>query len=840
MAEHEHQPEEEEEEIEMPDLPKVIGSLDDLVRQGELSRERAAFARQKIEDLHTVINKSKAVRRKLTNDSIDLSLRLEAEIEILKKEMQIQAEDETMLDLLREDGETAENEALICREKEQALLSEEQDLIKAREDFEKRIKEIEEEHAAALAPQMLQLKLDTDDLRRQIQEGASKVEQCKKEIEENKVKLAQIFSEIGQAQILKKNDFETLSSTDGVPEKLRKQADALLSAVKGLRVQEQRQNDKIKEMEKELDNLQSTKKNLAENHTQSCAELEKFRHLIEQKEVSVSELKKELEMATLEADQYLADRVNYDMQLKSAQLDQKHEQEILAQHLKEKDRALRKLKLLDNQLKNIQEALPIIIAERDKIHHQVILSENEKKKAHASVEEMKKEFDLQMRNYLGIESVSKEVSVNLRRGYKEVERLEKEVLQAIQLEYASHQQMAELASLREHTCRLLSSKLQMFNEAKEKVRTSDIIIGFMKEKHQDIEDHYDKFTKLYNVMRAQRNKSITLIQASKITMAELKDKLKRIEVELTMLQGELHYKDKVLRQMRKEFVSSVQSRSHLRSELIKSSRVLRKQKETIDEKLIEGSRMNGFISTAEKEMSLFRKHYETCVLDRNSVGISLIDRNDELCILYEKSNVQEELFRISDIEMSKRENEISFLKHQVGSLVRSILICYTFVPKAIELRNTIRDLKHELKRVTSESERLSDLVEKPQNTARWKLLHGMDPSDSQLRAKLTYIEETLSKREDESLEKDLILEEISELEEDVKKQAADNLKDSKNTATQITEYQHNIQATTHQMMALVAELSLTQASALSLQKERDALSKIVEEAYASLHAEEVK
>lgn len=60
--------------------------------------------------------------------------------------------------------------------------------------------------------------------------------------------------------------------------------------------------------------------------------------------------------------------------------------------------------------------------------------------------------------------------------------------------------------------RLFYSQLQMFNEAKEKVRTSDIIIGFMKEKHQDIEDHFEKFIKLYNVMRAQRNKSITLIQ----------------------------------------------------------------------------------------------------------------------------------------------------------------------------------------------------------------------------------------------------------------------------------------------------------------------------------------
>lgn len=189
--------------------------------------------------------------------------------------------------------------------------------------------------------------------------------------------------------------------------------------------------------------------------------------------------------------------------------------------------------------------------------------------------------------------------------------------------------------------------------------------------------------------------------------------------------------------------------------------------------------------------------------------------------------------------MSKRDNEISFLKHQVGSLERSILICYTFVPKSRELRNTISELKHELKRVTAESERLSDLVEKPQNTARWKLLHGIDPSDTQLRTKLTFIEETLSKREDQSLEKDLIFEEISELAEDCRRQAAGNLKDSKVTASQITEYQHNIQAITHGMMALVSELSLTQATTMSLQKEKEALSRMVEDAYVKLHAEQV-
>ncbi len=39
------------------------------------------------------------------------------------------------------------------------------------------------------------------------------------------------------------------------------------------------------------------------------------------------------------------------------------------------------------------------------------------------------------------------------------------------------------------------------------------------------------------------------------------------------------------------------------------------------------------------------RRYEVAVEERNYTGIQLIDRNDELCILYEKSNIQEQIMR---------------------------------------------------------------------------------------------------------------------------------------------------------------------------------------------------
>jgi len=37
--------------------------------------------------------------------------------------------------------------------------------------------------------------------------------------------------------------------------------------------------------------------------------------------------------------------------------------------------------------------------------------------------------------------------------------------------------------------------------------------------------------------------------------------------------------------------------------------------------------------------------YEQACEERNFMGIQLIDRNDELCILYEKSNIQENILK---------------------------------------------------------------------------------------------------------------------------------------------------------------------------------------------------
>lgn len=47
-------------------------------------------------------------------------------------------------------------------------------------------------------------------------------------------------------------------------------------------------------------------------------------------------------------------------------------------------------------------------------------------------------------------------------------------------------------------------------------------------------------------------------------------------------------------------------------------------------------------------------------------GIQLIDRNDELCILYEKSNIQENILRTTEMNIKNVEDEIRMIKIEIA------------------------------------------------------------------------------------------------------------------------------------------------------------------------------
>merc|ERR1711903_165277 len=90
-----------------------------------------------------------------------------------------------------------------------------------------------------------------------------------------------------------------------------------------------------------------------------------------------------------------------------------------------------------------------------------------------------------------------------------------------------------------------------------------------------------------------------------------------------------------------------------------------------------------------------------------------------------------------------------------------------------------------------------------------------------LRMKTQDLEERLNDKKESLLEKELILEEVSALSDKLKQQAVDGRQGTMELSQKVNIFQARIKDVTRKMMSTVSELSMYQATAHKLQKERD-------------------
>ena len=343
-------------------------------------------------------------------------------------------------------------------------------------------------------------------------------------------------------------------------------------------------------------------------------------------------------------------------------------------------------------------------------------------------------------------------------------------------------------------------------------------------------------TQLYELVRNQRNKFVALIQASSQSIAEMKEKLKILSNETEILRVEAVSKDRLLSKARLDHSAADSERDHLRANLNRCALQFRERQASVDEQIAEVDKLNAIINMAEKDMLHRKKQYETGVETRNQTGITLIDRNDELCILYEKRTMQEEVLRQGELELQRRDDEIRMLKLEIREVSRSTDAARKVVHHIPKYDESAVSLQQQLLEARRKAQELSDALESPENRDRWRRLEGKVPDEEELSVKIGYLEERYNDKREQLLEKELILEEVSALSERLQQQAAEGRADTLELAKRVNGYQAKIRAITRRMMATVSELSMYKASSMKLQQERDELVERITEAAARMDA----
>ena len=71
------------------------------------------------------------------------------------------------------------------------------------------------------------------------------------------------------------------------------------------------------------------------------------------------------------------------------------------------------------------------------------------------------------------------------------------------------------------------------------------------------------------------------------------------------------------------------------------------------------------------------------------MGIQLIDRNDELCILYEKSNIQENILKNGEQKIREKEEKIKMINLELKERQRQLTVVHKQIPDVPKLASEV-------------------------------------------------------------------------------------------------------------------------------------------------------
>ena len=329
-----------------------------------------------------------------------------------------------------------------------------------------------------------------------------------------------------------------------------------------------------------------------------------------------------------------------------------------------------------------------------------------------------------------------------------------------------------------------------------------------------------EFQKLYDVVRKERNKYINLIQASNQALAEMTEKIRILDSEVGILRNEALAKEATTIKEQEAIKYSQADRDGQRYEVSKKHDTYRTEQENVEQQIVEISKLNVVINRLERQMIAIKGGYDSLVEARNESGQQVIARNDELCILYERANVQGSALQEGRKTLMGLDDELRLKKLKLAEIERQCGAVKKRVPQLPALAEKVIGLKSDISEKRELTKRLCAELETPKNQARWRELGGRDPTTDECKEKHLVLEERLNRKKTEHLEQELALDEITALTSQLSKAANEGREDALQLAQYANALQAQIRESARKLMSVMSELSMYQGTAMRLEEER--------------------
>jgi len=284
---------------------------------------------------------------------------------------------------------------------------------------------------------------------------------------------------------------------------------------------------------------------------------------------------------------------------------------------------------------------------------------------------------------------------------------------------------------------------------------------------------------------------------------------RKIEQQLTCaLQSQLLTKDSELEKEKCAYREERAQNELYSNEISHLKVVLSENEASLRTQQVEVMRLHTSIREIEEITTAQTKECDRILKERDILGSSLIRRNDEIALLYEKNKILQNNRCRGELQYNARLDDIRILKIKMRDLKKRMATTTSGQAGVEDLSRTLTLVQKELIRAKLKVKAMSDELENPLNVHRWHTLEGSDPQAYDMIQKIQILQKRLLQKTEEVMVKNSVIQEQERQQTEMKKILA--RQPGPEIVEQLHTYQQDVTKKVKQMKAMAGELNMNQ------------------------------
>ncbi|KAL5233330.1 hypothetical protein ACI65C_000740 [Semiaphis heraclei] len=681
-----------------------------------------------------------------------------------------------------------DNYRQLMPEIKQSILSEQNTVEKLKEELHSAHRMLD---ASNLREQIIQE--SNDNLLAQIKTLKTELDSKTKQMEEES-----LFSSMGQGDTsqleltrtkreLTRIDIENKRLND-LCESLKKELDGAEYNVRDLEADLAAQSNNLVKEIKTKEKLEDRIKTDHDQMEKMKTELGTIKNNFKKAESNIEKLNETLKNLKITNNNLNIKNTSYDKQIKKLTRELKIKTELRTESVKEINRLQDKINYQENELLRVQSELTRLIAtheasvrKRQEITEEVEKISEEKKNSENDVATLERnlnalqEDNIKLNKMLELtEREKKLLEKNMTKvneqinTYIEKMNIKESAFRVLELEFSNAQKYID--KLNSDIIAMKKKKEKLHHEIinlKHKIHEDSETLNHKEVEVQELKKEVNKWSDKFkeqdhdlHTIKTERNLFSKNLTEAKDEIDDIKDKIKMISQQLEQQKEYVAYKevqltknDTALKQTEKELQKRQQEIDEYETRVDEMSNLLKKKNE--DEKS-----MIMTLKLLQKKIEKLQKQNEEGNKDKNKLINQMNKRNEELLKQKDANDILRTTLGKGEVEYNKRIDDIRLLKSEVKSLSVQKNLLMKNLSEINDIRVEVLKYEQKLNRERLKCRALEDMLIKPTNVHRWRILKNTDPPAYEMAAKVKILQKRLLEQCTRVFDKDLQVQEM--------------------------------------------------------------------------------